>query len=69
MSRIKVTKKCVRERERERERLRNTLESLLLFLLLILGEVVATVHEPLSPILAKLGLNNRYPYIDQRSIE
>ena len=65
MSRIKVTKKCVRERER----LRNTLESLLLFLLLILGEVVATVHEPLSPILAKHGLNNRYPYIDQRSIE
>ena len=55
-------------KSRERERLRNTLVSLPSLLWLMIGEVVATDHAPLYPILAKLGLNNRYPYKDQRSI-
>ena len=63
MCRIKVMQ------SNERERLQNTLVSSPLFLLLMLGEVVTTTDEPLSPILAKHGLNNRCPYIDQRSIE
>ena len=53
----------------ERQRLRNTLVSLPLLLLLMLGEVVAMAHEPLTLILVMHGLNNRYPYVDQRNIE
>ena len=35
----------------------------------MLGEVVTTAHELLSPIQATHGMNNRYPYVDQRYIE
>ena len=63
MGRIKVMQ------THERQRIQNTLMSLPLQLLLMLAEVVTMVHEQLSPIQAMHGLNNRYPYVDQRNIE
>ena len=63
MGRIKVMQ------THERQRIQNTLMSLPLQLLLMLGEVVTMAHEQLSPIQAMHGLNNRYPYVDQRNLE